>query len=194
MRRGPVKTQQRLEQIRHMKDMLLDGDSYQTIGDRFAISRQRVQQLVRPHPMLLEGVKSRAGGRCEICGIKLNKGGHIHHINSKDAPPSVYNSLSNMLYVCISCHRREHRSGNTCRVCGRSILKNRKYCSPGCRHVYRRVHYTREMTCTWCGETFRVAKSAAKQRTARNKSGSFYCSKHCQGKWLATHYGFGVTS
>jgi len=80
------------------------GLTYAEIGAHLDLSRQRVQQLIRPPRAIYEAVKSRAEGKCEDCGVAI-QGGHVHH---KNDPGLDYNALENLLYLCASCHPKRH--------------------------------------------------------------------------------------
>jgi uncharacterized protein YlaI len=100
------------EKLEMMRTMLLDGNTYQKIGDEFGISRQRVEQLLSPPKTILLAVKERAKGRCEDCGIILATGGHLHHINNDTIKADQFNDTANIEYLCQSCHHRIHFPGN----------------------------------------------------------------------------------
>jgi hypothetical protein len=102
-------------------EMKLKGMTYAEIGKALGVSRQRAQQMVRPPKAIYDAVQDRAKGRCEHCGIELQRG-HVHH---KEGDDVGYNDLRNLEYLCISCHRAVH-SGPVqaasqdckCRLCG----------------------------------------------------------------------------
>jgi hypothetical protein len=91
-----------------MMAMLLDGYSYQQIGTRFGISRQRVQQLISPSKPVVQAVLRRSNGRCEGCGILLQGNGHLHHVNDDSLSVDCFDSIENVKHLCASCHRRAH--------------------------------------------------------------------------------------
>ena len=88
----------------------LKGLTYQEVGRRLGISRQRVQQLIRPPREIYNLVHDRAKGRCEDCGIALPHmhNGHVHHENSVDIHEEDFNDVKNLVYLCWSCHRKRH--------------------------------------------------------------------------------------
>jgi DNA-binding CsgD family transcriptional regulator len=92
-----------------MRDMLLTGLTYREIGEKCGISRQRVEQLLSPPWKLAAFIRSRAAGKCEVCGVILRHG-HLHHINNDNLTPDQFNDLVNIKYLCLSCHRREHQN------------------------------------------------------------------------------------
>lgn len=81
------------------------GLTYAQIGKDLGVTRQRAQQLVRPSPMVYAVVLKRADGMCQSCFKLLAGCGHVHH-RSPDV--EIYNSLDNLLLVCLSCHRALH--------------------------------------------------------------------------------------
>ena len=179
-----------IERFEQMKTMLLDGNTYQEIGTQFGLSRQRIQQLVSPDKTLLAMVKSRAKNRCEKCGIKIIRDGSLHHKNHKDTSPDIYNAMDNLLYLCRSCHRKEHRilPIKKCRNCGKPAPEHKCYCCDDCKKKYHEA----ELTCSYCGRKFRTLKHDAESRTRKSKSGLLFCNKVCQGKYIAKHYGWGT--
>ena len=92
--------------LKEMQVMKLAGGSYQDIADKFGISRQRVQQIMSPDPITAKAAKTRAEGKCQCCGEYVGVSGHIHHNRSN---PGDYNSIDNLEYLCLPCHRKEHR-------------------------------------------------------------------------------------
>lgn len=90
-------------------DLRMDGMTYAAIGLKLGISRQRVQQLLRPPVQIYNTVRSRAKNRCEECNILLRVGdGHVHHRNTTGSGPDEFNCVGNLQYLCRSCHRRMH--------------------------------------------------------------------------------------
>ncbi len=90
---------------KEMQEMKLSGATYQEIGDKFSISRQRVQQLISPPPYIRRIVETKAKGKCQGCGVFVGKSGHVHHLggNGED-----YNDIDNLKYLCSSCHMKKH--------------------------------------------------------------------------------------
>ncbi len=64
------------------------------------------------------------------------------------------------------------------------------FCSRECRYDYHRVN----LVCEVCGVVFsrRYASIRSRYCEGRDTTDHIFCSKRCQGKWLATTYGFGV--
>ena len=71
------------------------GFSYQEIADQFHVSRQRIQQLLKPNKAERQAILARANGRCESCGAKPKKL-DLHH-DTYDGPPTRA--------LCTACHR-----------------------------------------------------------------------------------------
>lgn len=84
-------------------ELYAKGLTYQEIGSRVGVSRQRIQQMTRPPHMILVRLKKRSKGKCEECGIKLRLGdGHIHHLSTV----GDFSLLGNLQYLCRSCHKK----------------------------------------------------------------------------------------
>ena len=88
--------------------MRLDGATYAAIAQAAGISRQRVQQILRPPPGIRKQVVDRYAGRCVDCGIHVGHTGHIHH---KDLSIELgqWNDQENLELLCITCHLFRHR-------------------------------------------------------------------------------------
>lgn len=84
-------------------ELKLKGLSYAEIARRFGVSRQRVQQMIRPPKEVYNAVKERAKGRCQFCGVELDSG-HVHHLNNVED----YNDWMNLRYLCTACHTNVH--------------------------------------------------------------------------------------
>ena len=74
-------------------------------------------------------------------------------------------------YYCLNCKVKRTKG-----------LKH-PFCSQKCSSEYHRPL----IECTYCHTLFRREASDLYQ----NRTG-FFCSKHCFGKWIAQHYGFGA--
>jgi predicted HNH restriction endonuclease len=133
-----MKNKDKLQEIINLR---LDGHTYTEIGKMYGVSRQRIQQLIAPPEQIATAVSKRANYKCEICGINLKHGGHLHHKTNGDYD---YSSADNMMLVCASCHRRIHcidknpdlLTPRYCKYCGSVITrhnKNSNYCSIGCK-------------------------------------------------------------
>lgn len=101
---GPPRNEKLRKKVR---DLYAQGFTYAAIGQAVGISRQRAQQIVRPPSMLFTRIRKRSKDKCEGCGIPLRLGdGHVHH---KQVNGNL-EDLANLLYLCRSCHRRQHGS------------------------------------------------------------------------------------
>ena len=50
------------------------------------------------------------GGRCDLCGLRLEDGFHMHHIKRHaDGGQTV---LPNCMALCPKCHKEKHSRGN----------------------------------------------------------------------------------
>jgi len=87
--------------------MRLEGRTYQEIGERFGVSRQRVQQVLSAPKHIKELVIKRAGGKCEDCGIIIRRSPQIHHTGKANGPED-YQDEENLQLLCLSCHLRAH--------------------------------------------------------------------------------------
>ena len=105
--RGPEQSSTRRTAAFHL---YLQGHTYNEIGLRLGISRQRVQQMVRPPKPLYKAIQERAYNKCEKCGIFLKKGvGHVHHIKRLGMELDTINGNGNLQYLCGGCHRTAHK-------------------------------------------------------------------------------------
>jgi uncharacterized protein YlaI len=172
--------------------MLIGGKTYGEISKAFDITRQRVQQIVKPNKETLKCLKERAGNKCEYCGDPLLCG-QAHHIKWI---ADGFNELANLKYLCTSCHLRVGAKQASCIVCDKSFtVRNRRrskgrpseFCSQGCHH---KAHYT-TVICLICGKQFDIANHDYKKRMARREIDGFFCSRHCHGKWWGKMYGNG---
>lgn len=167
-----------------MLKLRLEGRTYQHIASKAGVSRQRIQQILSPPAPIRNYVVEKYEGYCFKCGIYVGYGGHVHHDggNGED-----YDDAENLLLLCISCHRRVHATPPQfqCLKCGKAI-RSGIFCSRQCFSQY----HTATLSCSYCGNTFTLQTARAYQRTDRSTSGQIYCSKSCQGKWLAEQHGF----
>lgn len=165
----------------------LDGYTYQYIANKANVTRQRIQQVLSPPMEIRDFVAKKYGNRCADCGIYVGKSGHIHHENLDDE--ERYDNINNLRLLCISCHRKKHEKPPQfkCRYCNQPI-KSGLFCSRECLTEYHRA----TLICSYCGEKWSLYASQAQARVKRSQSGLIFCSKYCQGKWLAENYGFGV--
>lgn len=97
------------EDVTQMLSLRQEGFSYAAIGQKFEISRQRVQQILSyAYEGYKEMVRQRANGRCEICGLPEDEHCRKLTYHHKEPITEGYNKPDNILLVCISCHRVLH--------------------------------------------------------------------------------------
>lgn len=85
--------------------MFAEGHTYQQIAEKFGVSRQRIQQIVRPSQEVYVALRGRAMGRCEECGDFIGDNGHAHH-----ADRNITGHMGDLLilrYLCRKCHFTE---------------------------------------------------------------------------------------
>ena len=72
-----------------------------------------------------------------------------------------------------------------CRGCGKEFRadKNRKYCSLKCRKTHHLKKWTVKEVCKFCKSEFSYYKPSHLIKRV-------YCSKRCQGLWIAKHFGW----
>lgn len=168
-----------------MINMRLDGMTYQQIGERYHISRQRVEQIISPPFDTIKELNRRAKGRCEDCGIHVGISGHAHH---KGSEYDTYEDINQLAYLCISCHHRAHNGERakhrTCEHCGidytSATSDSKRFCSQICRHA----HHTSEVICEECGKVFQ-------RQTSTIRGHHIWCSRQCQAKSWGKNYGWG---
>ena len=77
-----------------------------------------------------------------------------------------------------------------CLSCGTVLpLRCRKFCNRQCQHNYTHI----KVACDYCGtlREYRV-KELINHIEKGQKQEHYWCSKRCQGKWLAENHGFSV--
>ena len=90
----------------------LDGFTYAAIGKKMELSRQRIQQLLRPPADTYNAMSRRAANHCEACGVLVRQG-HAHHRQNRGLlMADDFNDLKNLSYLCLSCHRSAHGREN----------------------------------------------------------------------------------
>lgn len=85
-------------------------------------------------------------------------------------------------YICLNCRQPFKRPH-----------KGHLFCSLKCRHDYAYI----KIACTWCGKLNEYHAKTMLWKIQNNplaRGKASFCDKHCQGKWLAANYGFGVFS
>jgi hypothetical protein len=85
-------------------ELKMKGLSYAEIAKRFGVSRQRVQQMIRPPREVYNEVRNRAKGMCQLCFVEL-KSGHVHHMGTED-----WDDWRNLRYLCATCHTALHKN------------------------------------------------------------------------------------
>lgn len=163
--------QKNQKRISDIVELLAAGLSYTKIAEIEAITRQRVQQLVKPPVNIINLIRERAACLCETCHAAT--GSHLHH---KSWVKDTYNNPENLLLLCRECHQHLHAYSHHCIVCDTITSVAKRFCSTTCKKSY----YTTSYRCEQCGILFTVPRSERPRR---------YCSKQCFGKWLGTHYG-----
>jgi len=85
----------------------LQGNTFTRVAQAMGVSRQRVQQLLCPPPLLRQVVYTLARGKCQECGILVGRNGHYH-----SEPSGDYDDFTKPLkLLCLTCHRPKHRGG-----------------------------------------------------------------------------------
>ncbi len=171
-----------------MLNMQLEGYTYQEIGHYFGLSRQRIQQLLSPPRKVREFIHTKYSGKCFACGIRVGVSGHIHHLL---LGKENYNDIDNLVLLCASCHRKAHtpEAIKVCPQCHKEYRGGNGYCSIECLKTHQLNNHI-ELRCSQCDGQFRPFNDKA--RIKHNQSGVFFCSKHCQGLYVAIHFGFGA--
>ena len=130
-------------------ELRLQGFSYQAIGERAGVSRQRIQQLLEPPKAVRTAVVTAADGLCKDCGADIGASGQVHHKDAVNMDGDDYNDFVNLVLLCISCHIITHRLNpgallyppgplSVCNHCGHTWGAKVKYprkC-PGCQRAY----------------------------------------------------------
>ncbi len=125
-----TKTQERQFDIEQMRTLKTMGFTYAQIGQNYGISRQRVQQLLRPEGFYKNGKLAVEVKICSVCGTEITGKLDIHHVNYQK---------NQVLPLCNSCHRKEHAPDPEfkCHECGKPIREG-KFCSLECRKKFRK--------------------------------------------------------
>ena len=89
-------------------ELRLSGETYEAIGTALGVSRQRIEQMLKPPQAIRRIVVERARGLCERCGIVVGESGDVHHKASRGLSCDQYHDLDNLALVCRSCHRHAH--------------------------------------------------------------------------------------
>ena len=99
----PIK---RLISKEEMLGLKLEGRTYQYIANKAGVSRQCIQQIISPPPYIRRYIVKKYNGFCLNCGIYVGSNGHIHH---KGTEEEDYEDRENLVLLCPSCHRKEHK-------------------------------------------------------------------------------------
>jgi hypothetical protein len=159
------------------------GMSYKQISECVGVSRQRVQQWLRPSSIERASVVGSANGRCQSCGEPVGVSGHVHHQRQN---ATDYNSLSNLQLLCVSCHmktNRQHFPLYECCQCGKHFESRspKLYCSNKCVGDAGRI----PVTCEVCGRVFRRAKCLVIRVINTPKyHGHITCSRSCRSHFI----------
>lgn len=138
----------RVDRNRRIREEAATGRTYQEIADEFGISRQRVDQIIKPDVARARGQafdavaagKLRRPDVCPLCGATGEI--HAHHAD--------YSRPLDVEWMCEPCHHAAHRGQErrrpakwspvpvACKACGRVRRLNpseaalRMYCSQEC--------------------------------------------------------------
>jgi hypothetical protein len=165
----------------------LNGMSYLQIANIYNVSRQRIQQIIKPCTSVKIKLIARANGKCENCHQPFKEMPHIHHVG---IDVETYNDIESLKYLCISCHRKTHGCYYICNQCGSKFLgrHSKIFCSLKCAVAYNHI----PVACEVCGKI--VMKTPAKIISTLYKEprygGHFYCSTKCSGYVQGIKYGF----
>jgi len=136
--------------------------SYTEIAQKYGISRQRIQQLLSPPSAIRKYIYNKHNDRCVDCGKYVGKSGHIHH-TQLDKNGANYQDIDNLILLCNGCYKKRH---------GIPLI-------------------TKRFSCSFCKNIYEKSLGAELRRSLlMNKSGLHFCSRTCQGKWLALNHGF----
>jgi hypothetical protein len=91
-----------------MMEYRLAGLSYQAIANKAGVSRQRIQQILRPPASVCQWVGKQANWCCQSCKINIGTSGHVHHREHKGLEQEDYQDIQNLEYLCIVCHGIAH--------------------------------------------------------------------------------------
>ena len=79
----------------------------------------------------------------------------------------------------------------SCLQCGNPIREGKEFCNRECQNIYNTIL----ITCSQCGKLMKRKACQTLLTESRIKlgyKGNFFCSKRCQGFWLAEKHGYGV--
>ncbi len=92
-------------------NLLSEGKTYKEISILLHISRQRVQQIIKPSMEVTIMIDKRCNDKCEICGDVTNQGVYHHRFNEFGESFNM-NNPDCYLYLCKSCHTKLHHGSN----------------------------------------------------------------------------------
>ena len=72
-----------------------------------------------------------------------------------------------------------------CPRCNKEKTPKSKFCHQ-CYHDLHNVF----LTCTWCGKLYEVNQSLIIHKINKHNQSIFFCSKKCNGRWVAKNFGF----
>lgn len=126
----PVTTQNTLGRD-EMIALKLGGATYAVIGEKAGVSRQRVQQLLRPTQLLRQWLQQQTDGQCQGCGLVVGVHGHIHHQGDDIA---TWDNRGFLQLLCVGCHHTAHAilPRVYCATCGKRLTT--KNTSGYCHH------------------------------------------------------------
>lgn len=79
-----------------------------------------------------------------------------------------------------------------CLKCGSPIKEGKEFCNRRCQNDYNTI----SISCSQCGKLMKRKACRTLLTESRMKlgyKGNFFCSKRCQGYWLAEKHGYGVS-
>jgi hypothetical protein len=87
----------------------MQGLTYEEVAERMNCTPANVSQLCRPSKNIAWELKRKAKFRCQHCNTPIRTG-HVHHIDY-NVSIEIFNSISNLLYLCDACHSKLHWEG-----------------------------------------------------------------------------------
>jgi len=114
----------------------------------------------------------------EMVGLSRERVGQILRGNGLPTTSVQYGKKYKVEMECNHCHKKFQGD------------RHSLFCSLKCVSDYHRV----DLVCEICGVVFKRRYGEIRSRycEGRDTTDHIFCSKKCQGKWLATTYGFGV--
>jgi len=111
------------ERNKEIIKLVKEGKTYQEIGERFGISRQRVQQIAKK-----EGIKKerKKKYKCIVCGKEIK--------TQRKYCNTCRENLKKPTFICINCGKFFRRYLSEAKV------KNIRFCSDKCRLEYITKH------------------------------------------------------